>query len=62
MITTEENNVVGYLDLTKNYEENEPYDVFVKDEYRRKGYGKKTENTAQMKQQGRNAHHQIKKK
>lgn len=41
LVATEENNVVGYLDLTKNYKENEPYDVFVKDEYRRKGYGKK---------------------
>lgn len=32
--------VAGYIDVTHKYEENEPYDVFVKEEYRRKGYGK----------------------
>ncbi len=41
LVAVEEHNVVGYLDLTKNYDENEPYDVFVKEECRRKGYGKK---------------------
>ncbi len=32
--------VVGYVDITYQYEENEPFDVFVKEEYRRKGYAK----------------------
>ena len=36
-----ENEVVaGYIDVTHKYEENEPYDILVKPEYRRKGYGK----------------------
>ena len=29
--------VVGYVDMTHKYEENEPYDVFVKEEYRNMG-------------------------
>ena len=29
--------VVGYVDITHKYEENEPYDVFVKEEYRNMG-------------------------
>ena len=32
---------VGYLDVTCCFEENEPYDLFVKEEYRRKGWGRK---------------------
>ncbi|MCM1025886.1 MAG: GNAT family N-acetyltransferase [Roseburia sp.] len=32
--------VVGYLDVTYCHDENEPYDLFVKEEYRRMGYGK----------------------
>ena len=32
--------VVGYIDVTYNHDENEPYDIFVKEEYRRRGYGK----------------------
>lgn len=32
--------VVGYIDVTYKYDENEPYDIFVKEEYRRRGYGK----------------------
>lgn len=32
--------VVGYIDVTYKHDENEPYDIFVKEEYRRKGYGK----------------------
>ncbi|MCM1190070.1 MAG: GNAT family N-acetyltransferase [bacterium] len=31
---------VGYLDVTYQQDENEPYDLFVKEEYRGKGYGK----------------------
>lgn len=32
--------VVGYIDVTYPYGENEPYDLFVCEEARRKGYGK----------------------
>lgn len=32
-----DNKVVGYIDITHKYEENEPYDVFVKEEYRNMG-------------------------
>lgn len=40
LLALEQGRVVGYLDITHKYEENEPYDLFVKKEYRRKGYGK----------------------
>ena len=33
--------VVGYIDVTKNNEENEPFDFLVKEDYRRKGWGRK---------------------
>ena len=33
--------VVGYLDVTCCFAENEPYDLLVMEEYRRKGYGRK---------------------
>ena len=33
--------VVGYMDVTYTYNENEPFDLFVLDEYRRIGYGRK---------------------
>ena len=33
--------VVGYLDLTNCYEENEPVDLFVKEKARRRGWGRK---------------------
>lgn len=33
--------VVGYLDVTHCFEENEPYDIYVLPEYRRRGYGRK---------------------
>lgn len=35
-----EKEAAGYLDVTRRYDENEPYDIFVKEEFRRKGYGK----------------------
>ena len=35
------NNVVGYMDVTYTFRENEPFDLFVLEEYRRKGYGRK---------------------
>lgn len=34
------NEVVGYIDVTYNNEENEPFDLFVKKEYRHQGIGK----------------------
>lgn len=34
-------NVVGYLDVTHCYEENEPFDLLVLEGYRRMGYGRK---------------------
>ena len=40
-IAIENDTVVGYLDVTYCFDENEPYDLFVKVDYRRKGYGKK---------------------
>ena len=36
-----DNNVVGYMDVTYTFRENEPFDLFVLEEYRRKGYGRK---------------------
>lgn len=33
--------VVGYMDVTHCFEENEPYNLFVLPEYRRRGYGRK---------------------
>ena len=39
-LAIENNEVVGYTDVTYKYDENEPYDIFVKEEYRNKGYGK----------------------
>lgn len=33
--------VVGYMDVTYTYDENEPFDLFVLEEYRRMGYGRK---------------------
>ena len=40
-IAIENDTVVGYLDVTYCFDENELYDLFVKVDYRRKGYGKK---------------------
>lgn len=33
--------VVGYLDVTYTFDENEPYDLLVLEDYRRMGYGRK---------------------
>ena len=33
--------VVGYLDVTYIFKENEPFDLFVLEQYRRRGYGRK---------------------
>lgn len=40
ILALEEDTVVGYIDITYKYEENEPFDVFVKEGYRGRGYGK----------------------
>ncbi len=39
-IALENGIVTGYIDVTYCFAENEPYDIFVKKEYRRKGYGR----------------------
>ena len=41
LIAIENGGVVGYLDVTYCHEENELYDLWVEEEYRRKGYGRK---------------------
>lgn len=40
ILAIENNEVVGYIDVTYKNDENQPFDVFVKEEYRKKGYGK----------------------
>lgn len=40
ILAIENERVVGYIDITHKHDENEPFDVFVEPEYRRKGYGK----------------------
>ena len=39
-VSLEDGIVTGYVDVTHCFAENEPYDVLVKEEYRRKGYGR----------------------
>ncbi len=40
ILALENNEVVGYIDITHKYNENEPYDIFVKEYFRNKGYAK----------------------
>lgn len=40
LLALEGETVVGYIDVTHKYQENEPYDVFVREGSRRKGYAK----------------------
>lgn len=40
-IIAENGDLAGYLDVTSCFEENEPFDFLVKEQYRRKGYGRK---------------------
>ena len=40
ILALDEETVVGYIDVTCNHQENEPFDVFVKKEYRRMGYAR----------------------
>ena len=37
ILAIKDDKVVGYVDITHKYDENEPYDVFVKEEYRNMG-------------------------
>ena len=37
ILAIEDGEVVGYIDVTHNYDENEPFDVFVKESHRRRG-------------------------
>lgn len=41
LVAVHEERVVGYLDVTHCFEENEPYDLLVLEEYRGMGYGRK---------------------
>lgn len=41
LVAIEDGCVVGYLDVTSSFEENEPYDLLVKEEHRGKGHGRK---------------------
>lgn len=40
ILAIENGEVVGYIDITHNYDENEPFDVFVKESHRRRGWAK----------------------
>lgn len=40
ILAAEDDEVVGYIDITHKYSENEPYDIFVKEQFRNKGYAK----------------------
>lgn len=40
-IAVENGSLVGYLDVTYSFDENELFDLLVKEEHRRKGYGRK---------------------
>ena len=40
-VALDNDKVIGYIDVTKCFKENEPYDIYVKEEYRNKEYGKK---------------------
>ncbi len=40
-LAVDQGNVIGYIDVTNCYEENEPYDIVVKEKYRRGGWGRK---------------------
>lgn len=41
LLAIHDDKVVGYMDVTYIYKENEPTDLFVLEEYRRMGYGRK---------------------
>lgn len=41
LLAIREGQVVGYLDVTRSFRKNEPYDLLVREEYRRRGYGRR---------------------
>jgi len=41
LLAIRDDKVIGYIDMTCNFEENEVYDLLVLEEYRRMGYGRK---------------------
>ena len=41
LLVIRDDKVIGYIDMTCNFEENEIYDLLVPEEYRRMGYGRK---------------------
>lgn len=41
LVAVREGRVVGYIDVTRCFDENEPFDLVVLPEFRRRGYGKK---------------------
>lgn len=41
LLAVDAGRVVGYLDVTRCFEENEPYDLLVLEEYRRRGWGRR---------------------
>ena len=41
LLAVHDGKVAGYMDVTYNFQENEPYDLLVLEEYRRRGYGRK---------------------
>ena len=41
LLAVEDGTVAGYIDVTHYREENEPYDLLVRPEYRRRGFGRK---------------------
>lgn len=38
MLAKKDGQLIGYLDVTYSFEQNEPYDIYVKPEYRYQGY------------------------
>ncbi len=40
-LAIDDGTVVGYLDITKCFDENEPFDIVVMKQHRRKGWGRK---------------------
>ena len=51
-LALEKDEVIGYIDVTYTNDQNEPYDIFIKNEYRRKGYGRKLLTKALSENQG----------
>ena len=41
ILAIHDDKVIGYMDVTYCFDENEPFDLFVLEDYRRKGYGRK---------------------